>query len=59
MLTIPRLRVGECANALLADDALFSALSPNHLDCLNWAEEYPYKPEVSFRIFHNDEFLFL
>lgn len=59
MLTVPRLRVGEQAADLLSDKSLFMNLPLNRLDCLNWAEDYPYKPGVSFRIFHNDEFLFL
>jgi len=58
-LTVPRLRVGESAHSILCDDNAFANLPANHLDCLNWAEEYPYKPDVSFRLFHNDEFLFL
>lgn len=58
-LTVPRLRVGESVHSVLSDANAFANIPENHLDCLNWAEEYPYKPEVSFRIFHNDEFLFL
>ena len=59
MLTIPRLRVGESAHSILCDDNAFANLPTNLLDCLNWAAEFPYRPEVSFRIFHNDEYLFL
>ncbi len=59
MLTVPRLRVGEPAADLLSDKSLFDKLPLNRLECLNWADEYPYRPEVSFRIFHNDEFLFI
>ena len=59
MLAVPRLGVGQAASALIYDDALFGSLPEHCLDCLNWAEEYPYKPDVRFRIFHNDGFLFL
>lgn len=59
MLTVPRIGVGQAAGGLLGDDALFDALPKNFMDRLNWADEFPYRPEVSFRTFHNDEFLFL
>ncbi|MBO4446549.1 MAG: hypothetical protein J5764_00310, partial [Bacteroidales bacterium] len=29
------------------------------IDCVNWPEEYPYKPEVEFRCAHNGSELFL
>ncbi len=59
MLTVPRLRVGDPIHEILSDKSMFAKLPDNRLECLNWAEEYPYKPEVLFRIFHNDEYLFL
>ncbi len=59
MLTVPRLKVGEPAGEILSDKSIFANLPVNRLGCLNWAEDYPYKPEVSFRIFHNDEYLFI
>ena len=59
MLTVPRRGVGHSANSLLSDDSVFSELPENHIDTLNWPEEYPYRPEVSFRIFHNDAYLFI
>ena len=48
-LTVPRLRVGESVHSVLSDANAFANTLENHLDCLNWAKEYPYKPEVSFR----------
>lgn len=59
MLTVTRAGVGRAAGELLADDSMFSGLPVNAIDCLNWADEFPYRPEVSFRIFHNGAFLFL
>lgn len=33
----------------------FGSLSgPQRLECLNWAEDFPYKPEVSFRIGYDE-----
>ena len=59
MLTVTRRGVGRSANSLLQDDSLFGELPVNYIDTLNWPEEYPYRPEVSFRIFHNDAYLFI
>lgn len=59
MLEVPRRGVGHSANSLLMDDSVFSGLEPIDIDCLNWAFEYPYRPEVSFRLFHNDAYLFI
>lgn len=36
-----------------------SGLSLNNIDCVNWPEDYPSKPKVSFRIAHNSSHLFL
>ena len=29
--------------------------APQKLGCVNWREKYPYKPEVSFCIWHNGD----
>lgn len=34
-------------------EAAFARLAPEAIACNNWAEEYPYAPSVSFRIFHS------
>lgn len=58
-LTVARRGLGEDAASLLKNDGIFSELSENKIDTLNWKAEYPLCPEVSFRLFHNDEYLFL
>jgi len=35
-----------------AVDEAFAALTPEPVACCNWAEEYPYAPDVAFRAFH-------
>lgn len=59
MITIPRLNVGISAQNLISDDNAFNGLPAHVLDCLNWADEFPYRPYVAFRAFHNDSHLFV
>ncbi len=37
----------------------FSTITPEKIGCCNWPSEYPYAPEVSFRMFHTGEWLML
>ena len=59
MIEIPRLGVEVPAHKLILDDRFFAALRPMTLECLNWPEEFPYRPRVDVRICHNDSHLFL
>lgn len=40
-------------------DKVFEGIESENIACNNWADEYPYAPQVSFKMFHNGEFLFL
>lgn len=40
-------------------DNAFEGVESHNIACNNWANEYPYAPQVSFKMFHNTEFLFL
>ena len=33
----------------------FEGIVPEKIACCNWAEEYPYAPEVTFKMFHTGE----
>ena len=59
MIEIPRLGVDIPARQLILDDHFFASLHPMTLECLNWAGEFPYRPQVDVRAFHNDSHLFL
>ncbi len=37
----------------------FSTIAPEKIGCCNWPSEYPYAPEVSFRMFHTGSWLML
>lgn len=46
----------------LADRTLeqvFESITPEKIACCNWAEEYPCSPNVTFRLFHTGEKLYL
>lgn len=43
-------------NAAAVDEA-FAAVEPQPVACCNWPEEFPYAPQVSFRMFHTGEWL--
>ncbi|MEG1982258.1 MAG: carbohydrate-binding family 9-like protein [Alistipes sp.] len=42
-----------------AIERAFFSSAPYAVACNNWAKEYPYAPQVSFRMFHHDNRLFL
>ena len=42
-----------------AADRAFDTTEPTRIACCNWAGEYPYAPEVSFRMFHTGDYLML
>lgn len=42
-----------------AVDRAFEGIEPCRIACCNWAEEYPYAPEVTFRMFHTGDYLML
>ena len=42
-----------------AVEAAFADIEPQAIACCNWPEEFPYAPEVSFRMFHTGEWLLL
>ena len=35
-----------------AVETAFGSIEPQPVACCNWPEQYPYAPEVSFRMFH-------
>lgn len=40
-------------------DKAFESLEPQNIAHNNWSNNFPYAPEVSFKMFHNGDFLFL
>lgn len=42
-----------------AVEAAFADIEPQAIACCNWPEEFPYAPEVSFRMFHTGAWLLL
>lgn len=42
-----------------AVEAAFDSIEPQPVACCNWPEQYPYAPEVSFRMFHTGAYLML
>ena len=42
-----------------AMEAAFDGIEPQPIACCNWPEEYPYRPEVTFRMFHTGDRLWL
>ena len=37
----------------------FESIAPEKIACCNWAEEYPYAPNVAFKMFHTGEKLYV
>ncbi len=37
----------------------FSTISPEKIGCCNWPEDFPYSPDVEFRMFHTGKYLML
>ena len=42
-----------------AVEQAFAESNPCHIACCNWPGEFPYAPEVSFRMFHTGDWLLL
>ena len=42
-----------------AVETAFGSNEPQPVACCNWPEQYPYAPEVSFRMFHTGAYLML
>ena len=42
-----------------AVDEAFAGIEPRPVACCNWPAEFPYAPEVSFRMFHTGDWLML
>ena len=42
-----------------AVEAASDGIEPQPIACCNWPEEYPYRPEVTFRMFHTGDRLWL
>ncbi len=40
-------------------EQVFEGIVPEKIACCNWAEEYPYAPNVTFKMFHTGEKLYL
>ena len=40
-------------------DEVFADIAPEKIACCNWANEYPYAPEVAFRMFHTGDKLYI
>ena len=38
---------------------VFESIAPEKIACCNWAEEYPYAPNVTFKMFHTGEKLYI
>lgn len=56
-LLIPKIDVDTSDIESVAEK--LSSLSANRIDTINWPEEYPSKPEVSFKIAHNNDNILL
>ena len=42
-----------------AMERVFAEIKPRPVACCNWPGEFPYAPEVSFRMFHTGDWLML
>ena len=40
-------------------EQVFEGIAPEKIACCNWAEEYPYAPYVTFKMFHTGDKLYL
>ena len=40
-------------------EQVFEGLAPEKVACCNWAEEFPYAPNVTFKMFHTGEKLYV
>lgn len=57
-MLVPNIEVVDVANTANILEQL-QDVSVHSIACVNWKEEYPYKPDVSFKIAHNGSYLFL
>lgn len=58
MLQVPFIKVDSVDDQKEIADKL-SGLPVNEIACVNWPEDYPAKPKVSFKIAHDNENIFL
>lgn len=58
MLLIPFLNIKDTAGQQEIVDKM-EVVPENKIDVVNWPDEYPSRPEVSFKIAHNNTHLFL
>ena len=58
MLFVPFINITDVNDPVLMAKAMGN-VQDNSISCVNWPELYPSKPEVSFKIAHNGEYLFL
>ena len=47
----------DLASKALAE--VFEGITPEKIACCNWAKEYPYAPNVTFKMFHSGEKLYV
>lgn len=57
-MVVPKLNISTNAELAVVSNAL-QDIAPQQINVLNWIDEYPSLPEVSFRIAHNDEAILL
>lgn len=43
----------------LSTEEAFASLTPQPIACCNWPEQYPYAPQVAFRMYHTGDMLML
>lgn len=58
MLFVPSIDVADINNPALITESMQN-IQENSISCVNWPEEYPSKPKVSFKIAHNSTHIFL
>ncbi len=58
MLFVPFITVADVNNPALIIESMQS-VQENSLSCVNWPDVFPSKPEVSFKIAHSGEYLYL
>ncbi|MBB4037988.1 hypothetical protein GGR21_003914 [Dysgonomonas hofstadii] len=58
MLLVPFIDVSDVDNPDLIKEKL-NGIPLNNISCVDWPDQYPSKPDVSFKIAHNGDFLFL
>lgn len=57
-MLVPNIEVVDVNNSVEIAKSL-ETVSEHSVSCVNWVEQYPYKPEVSFKIAHNGSHIFL